>query len=161
MKRFFAALVALTMLLSACALAQVGEPAPDFELTTLTGETFKLSEQRGKVVFLNLWATWCPPCVAEMPDIQKLYEAHPDDLTVIGASLDDDQATVEEYLSENSYTYPIAMDEDFKLSGDLYYTRGIPLSVFISPSGVMTYMNPGMLEYDAMEELYQQALANG
>ena len=160
MKRFFAALLAL-LVLSACALAEMGAPAPDFELTTLTGETFRLSEQRGKVVFLNIWATWCPPCRAEMPDIQRFFEAHPDDLAVLGASVDKDPATVERYLSENGFTYPVAMDAGFMLAGNLYFTRTIPMSVFISPSGVVTYMYPGMLNFDAMEALYQQALANG
>ena len=162
MKKFFALVLALALLLSAGALAaKVGEEAPDFELTTLTGEPFKLSEQRGKVVFLNIWATWCPPCQAEMPDIQRFCEAHPDDLAVIGASVDNEQATVEQYISENGFTYPIAMDEGFKLAGELYRTEAIPLSVFISPSGVVTYMEPGMLDGDDLEELYQQALANG
>jgi len=140
------------------AAAKIGEEAPDFKLLMLSGDTFRLSEQRGKVVYLNLWATWCPPCVAEMGDIQKLYEAHPDDLYVIGASVDEDSGTVKKFLDENGYSYPVGMDADYTLVSTLYPSQYIPLSVFISPNGIVTYMDVGVLTYELMEALYQDAL---
>ena len=154
-----AALLALMSLTALAEAAEVGKPAPDFELQTLAGETFKLSEQAGKVVFLNLWATWCPPCVGEIPDIQKLSEAHPDDLVVIGASVDQNVDDVKKFVEENKLTYPIAMDEGFNLIANLYPSQYIPMSVFITPDGVVTYMDATALPYETMEALYQEALA--
>ena len=162
LKRILVMLLAL--LLCGCALAETateGSVAPDFDLTTLTGEAFRLSEQRGKVVFINLWASWCMPCVVEMPDIQRFYEAHPDGLSVIGVSLDASPETVKAYLAEYGFTYPIAMDTNYALTRGIFYTRVIPMSVFISPEGVVTYMGPGMLRYEDLEALYQQARGNG
>ena len=153
-----AALLALMSLTALAEAAEVGKPAPDFELQTLAGETFKLSEQAGKVVFLNLWATWCPPCVDEIPDIQKLSEAHPDDLVVIGASVDQNVDDVKAFVEENKLTYPIAMDEGFNLIMNLYPSQYIPMSVFITPDGVVTYMDATALPYETMEALYQEAL---
>ena len=153
-----AALLALMSLTALAEAAEVGKPAPDFELQTLAGETFKLSEQAGKVVFLNLWATWCPPCVGEIPDIQKLADAHPDDLVVIGASVDRNVEDVKAFVEENKLTYPIAMDEDFNLIANLYPSQYIPMSVFITPDGVVTYMDATALPYETMEALYQEAL---
>ena len=153
-----AALLALMSLTALAEAAEVGKPAPDFELQTLAGETFKLSEQAGKVVFLNLWATWCPPCVGEIPDIQKLADAHPDDLVVIGASVDRNVEDVKAFVEENKLTYPIAMDEDFNLIANLYPSQYIPMSVFITPDGDVTYMDATALPYETMEALYQEAL---
>ena len=162
MKKLGAILLLIAVLMTgiaACAeeSAKVGEEAPDFELTLLSGEPFKLSEQRGKVVFLNLWATWCPPCVMEMGDIQKLADAYPEELVVIGASADYEQATVEAFIEKNGYTYPIAMDEGFRLGALLYPTRYIPYSVFISPEGKVVSMDVGVADYDTMVARFEAA----
>jgi thiol-disulfide isomerase/thioredoxin len=113
--------LALALMLCGAALAE-GAPTPaevgaevDFTLKTLDGEEFRLSENRGKVVYLNIWATWCPPCVAEIPDIQKLAEAHPDELIVVGASVDETSDVVADFIEEKGLTYLIGMDEDYRL----------------------------------------------
>ena len=137
--------------------AQVGLPAPDFEVKTLEGETLRLSDLRGKTVYLNLWATWCPPCRLEMPDIQKLAEAHPDDLVVIGVSLDESETTMADFVEQNGYTWQFAMDWGYEIGTKLYPTNAIPYSVFISPDGVVASMNLGMMSYEAMEECFQHA----
>ena len=161
-KKWLALALACLLILSASALAEggteVGDAAPDFELTTLTGETFKLSEQQGKVVYVNIWATWCPPCVGEMPDIQRLQEAHPDDLVVIGASVDDAIDTVSGFIEENGYTYAIAMDEGYRLAGQIFPTMYIPETVFITPDGVVSSIDYGAVSYEDMEARYQAAL---
>ena len=154
----------LVLMLCAAALAEatttaeVGKPAPDFEVQTLDGETFRLSDCRGKVVFLNIWATWCPPCVAEMPDIQALSEAHPEDLVVIGVSMEPEQ-DVRSFVEENGYTYKFAID-DGNIGGLLYPTYYIPNSIFIDPNGVITFMDAGGADYETMEARYSDALAN-
>ena len=167
LKRWFAAALCLLALLCCAAMAeeavpaQVGGIAPDFELTLLDGETLRLSDLRGKVVYLNIWATWCPPCVAEIPDIQRLSEAHPDDLVVIGASVDQDPQAVVDFVAERGLTYSIGIDGDFSLISDLYPTQYIPESVFISPDGVVTSMEVAMMSAEQMEARYQDALNYG
>lgn len=156
-----ALLLACTAVAEGSAPAKVGAQGPDFEVTTLDGETFRLSDQRGKAVFLNIWATWCPPCVEEMPDIQKLSQAHPDELVVIGLSCDDSAETVAEFVQKNGYTYTFAMDEDYRIGNLLYPTQYIPQSVFIDPNGIVTSIEVGMASYDEMERRFQAALANG
>ena len=163
MKHIRIAAMILMLMLCAAALAEtttaeVGKPAPDFEVQTLDGETFRLSDCRGKVVFLNIWATWCPPCVAEMPDIQALSEAHPEDLVVIGVSMEPEQ-DVRSFVEENGYTYKFAID-DGNIGGLLYPTYYIPNSIFIDPNGVITFMDAGGADYETMEARYSDALAN-
>ena len=150
------ALMALSAAFSA--QAEIGAQAPDFELATLDGGVFRLSEQRGKVVFLNIWATWCPPCVEEIPSIQKLAEAHPDDLVVIGASIDEDASDVLSFIKENGIAYAVGMDENYHLASDLFPTEYIPESVFISPNGTVADIKIGGASYEEMEQMYAAAL---
>ena len=164
MKRFIALLICALMLLCAAGTAEetapatVGMPAPDFEIETLDGEVFRLSDCRGKVVFINIWATWCPPCVAEMPDIQALSEAYPDDLVVIGVDCMEEEQVVRDFIAENGYTYIFGID-DGVIGGELYPTYAIPNSIFIDPEGVVSSIEVGMADYASMEERYQAALA--
>lgn len=158
------ALVLAMLLIGALALAEgaspakIGEAAPDFEIGTLDGETIRLSDYRGKVVFLNEWATWCPPCVAEIPDIQKLADAHPDDLMVIGINLDgDEDETVRAFVEENGVTYTIAMDRTYEISAANYPSEYIPYSIFITPDGVVSSFDVGMLTYEEMVDRFDRA----
>ena len=165
MKRYgklFALILALMMLFAllpawAESAPEVGDPAPAFDLTQIDGEVFHLSDHLGKVVFLNIWATWCPPCVAEIPDIQKLSEAHPDDLVVIGVSVDETEADAAGFAEENGLTYPIAMDEGYLVAGELYPTMYIPESVFIAPDGTIASIDVGGMSYEDMEARYSAA----
>lgn len=163
LKRAAVVLVLVAVLCVSFAAAEesvlVGLEAPDFEVTTLDGEVFRLSEHRGKVVYVNIWATWCPPCVDEIPDIQKLAEAHPDELAVIGVSIDDSREDVEAFVAENGCTYPIGMDEGYRLAVELFPTQYIPESVFTSPNGVITGVRVGGLSYEEMEACFREALA--
>ena len=144
--------------------------AIDFELQDQFGNTHKLSDYKGKVVFLNFWATWCPPCREEMPDIQKLYEDYgynKEDVIILGVASpksDENPNTSEgseeeitEFLEENEYTYPTVMD----VSGSLQYEYGIsayPTTFMIDvDSNVYGYV-PGMLTYDIMESIIKQTI---
>ena len=144
----------------ALAEASVGDTCPDFSLTTLSGGTFRLSDHRGKVVFINIWATWCPPCVGEMPDIQRLKDTY-SDLVVLGVSVDDSASTARSFIQKNGYTYTMAMDDQYyTVSGRIFPTYAIPNSIFIDPNGVITYLNAGSMSYSRMESLYLSAKAN-
>lgn len=89
-----------------------GGPVVDYDWTmeAMNGGEISLADYRGKVLFLNVWATWCPPCVAEMPSIEKLYrELSPEGLEFLMVSVDDDTRDVTRFMDKNSYTFPTAM----------------------------------------------------
>lgn len=140
--------------------AEVGAEAPDFEIKMTDGEIFRLSDHRGKVVFLNIWATWCGPCVSEMPDIEKLANAYPEELVVIGVSCDDDAYDVVKFIQANGYTYNIAVDKTMEVSGMLYPSYAIPNSIFIDPNGVVTSIEAGAASYEVLEGRFLEAKAN-
>lgn len=153
-------LVCLSASASAASLIMPGVEAPDFEAQMISGETFKLSEQRGKVVLLNIWATWCGPCVAEMPDIDRLAKDYADDLVVIGVNSGEPLEAVKAFIEKNGYTYPIALDTDYRISGELYPTMAIPYTVVINPLGVITQVHRGGGQgmYEVFEGYVQDAL---
>jgi thiol-disulfide isomerase/thioredoxin/outer membrane lipoprotein-sorting protein len=118
--------------------SMAGQAAPEIGFTRFDGSTFKLSEHRGKVVFLNFWATWCPPCRMEMPHIQTLFQemSGRDDVVFIGAS-SEDAATVKGFLEKNAqYTFPIVNVAQADVSG-AYRTDSIPAIFVIDGEGVI------------------------
>ncbi|MEH7109626.1 redoxin domain-containing protein, partial [Bacillus sp. JJ1764] len=106
----------------------VGSKAPDFELKTLTGETVKLSELKGKKVMLNFWATWCPPCKAEMPDMEKFHSEVGDKVTILAVNIDP-QLDVKGFVNEYKITFPILLDTDDGVNGK-YQVLSIPTTYF-------------------------------
>ncbi len=148
--RRFIAMVLIMMLTPAIALATampalpaVGLEAPDFEVALLSGETFRLSEQRGKVVLINIWASWCGPCVMEMPDIDRLAQDYAENLVVIGVNCGEDEQTVADFVAENGYSYLFAADPEYYISGMLYPSQGIPYSIVVDAEGVITQLHVG------------------
>ena len=165
MVKVLAMMMAL-MMIGAMAFAQplsnpqVGDAATDFEIKMIDGETFRLSDHLGKVVFLNVWATWCGPCVSEIPDIEKLAAAYPDDLVVLGVSCDDSEETVRAFVEAQGFTYNFAWDGNYLVSGLLYPSYAIPNSIFISPDGIITSMEMGAASYEILEQRYLDALTS-
>ena len=145
-------------------------PAPDFTLTDQFGNEHTLSDYKGKTVFLNFWATWCPPCKAEMPDIQALYEdweENEGDLIILGvarpnttgnpADKEGDEAYIADFLEENGYSYPVLMD----VEGLAFYEYGIrsfPSTFLISPDGTVYGYLPGMVTRDIMDSAVEQTM---
>jgi len=163
MKKVLAMLLVLLLLPSAAlatALPMVGEEAPDFELTLLSGETFRLSEQRGKVVLINIWATWCGPCTMEMPDIDQLAKDYAEELVVIGVNCGESEETVARFVEENGYSYLFAADPDYYISGMLYPTTAIPYTIVVDAEGVITQLHRGggLGMYEVLEGYVQDAL---
>jgi cytochrome c-type biogenesis protein len=113
-----------------------GAPAPDFSYTTVDGISGKLSELRGKVVFLNLWASWCGPCVKEMPDIATLKADYPE-LEVLAVNVSDDPKDARGFISDSGYDFRWVLDEQGTVSV-LYPTDGIPYTVIIDRDGVVS-----------------------
>ncbi|MBX9973732.1 peroxiredoxin [Cytobacillus firmus] len=113
----------------------IGLKAPDFELKNLQGETVKLSDYRGKKVMLNFWATWCPPCKAEMPDIQKFYTQKGNEVVILAVNIDP-QADVAGFAEEMRVNFPILLDVNEKAS-NAYQIITIPTTFFIDEEGII------------------------
>ena len=141
-------------------------PAIDFTLTDQFGETHTLADYRGKTVFLNFWATWCPPCRAEMPDIQKLYEeyrdAGDDSVVILGVAAPNfgsevSQEEIEAFLEENGYTYPVVMD----VGGELFLQYGVfsyPTTFMIDKDGNVFGYASGQLNEGLMRDIIRQTV---
>lgn len=121
----------------------IGMEANDFEIELIDGEAFKLSEQRGKVVLINIWATWCGPCVAEMPEIDQLAEDYEGDLVVIGINCGEAEQTVIDFVEENGYGYLFAADPDYEICSQLNYTNAIPYTIVVDREGVVSALHRG------------------
>lgn len=141
-------------------------PAIDFTLTDQYGNSHTLSDYQGKTIFLNFWATWCPPCRAEMPDIQKIYDSYKenedDSLVILGvAGPGQGRETTKEgvtgFLEENGYTYPVLMDE----SGQLFTSYGVyslPTTFMIDKDGNVFGYISGQLDEEIMRDIIKQTM---
>lgn len=119
---------------------QIGLTAPDFTLKDLNGNTVKLSSLRGKPVYLNFWASWCPPCKAEIPEIQNFYQINKDNVTVLAVNLtfNDKLSDVVNLLKASNANFPVLLDTNAKSSvADAYQVYGIPASFFIDKNGIL------------------------
>jgi peroxiredoxin len=106
----------------------------DFTLTDLNGKTWHLQELRGKVVLVNFWATWCPPCRKEMPDLQALYDKYKDQGLVVLAISDEEAAKVSPFIAERKISYPVMLDPGRKVA-ELFQVEGIPKSFVYDREG--------------------------
>jgi len=118
---------------------KVGKEAPDFTLPTLSGNSVRFSDYKGKVVFLNFWATWCPPCREEMPSMESLYQRLKGrEFEMVAISLDQEgKKVVGPFVTKYGLTFPILLDTDKKAS-QLYRLSGIPETFIIDKNGFIT-----------------------
>jgi peroxiredoxin len=122
--------------------------AEDFSLRMPDGGAFRLSDQRGKVVLINFWATWCPPCREEMPAMERLYQQHKDQgLVLVAVSLDADPAVVPAYLKSSKLTFPVALDPKAEV-GNKYGVRALPSSFIVDRHGTLTALALGPRAWD-------------
>ncbi|MCM1058596.1 MAG: TlpA family protein disulfide reductase [Firmicutes bacterium] len=130
-----------------------GEEYRDFTAALADGSTFTLSDHEGSVILLNFWATWCGPCVGELPAFPRLLETYGDDLTLIAVDLGEKEDTVKSFLERNGYDFPVALDEEGDI-GSLYPSDGIPYTVLIGRDGKIAYIHLGADSADVMYEEY-------
>ena len=147
--RAAALMLSLALLIGACAAAE--EPrklyAPDFTFYDIDGSAHSFSDYLGKPVILNLWATWCPPCRAELPYYNTAIEEYGDRITFLMISLDNDDNYVQivnEFLAENAYSFDAFLDPQLS-SLVAYGVSSIPVSIFIAPDGELLAWQVGML----------------
>ncbi len=149
-----------------------GRPAPEFTATTLDGTPRSLSDYRGRVILLNIWATWCPPCREEMPSMQRLYETiRSEDFEIVAVSVDAAKGQVDEggreggdlraFAEEFGLTFPILHDPSGRIQR-IYRTTGVPESFVIGRDGIIYKKVAGATRWDAPEnvQLIHRLLGN-
>lgn len=140
----------------------------DFELQDQYGKTHKLSDYKGKVVFLNFWATWCPPCTSEMPYIEELYKEYgknENEVIILGVAnprseknqyaADVPVEDVKEFLKEDNYTFPVVMDFEGKVLSD-YYINSFPTTFMINKNGDIEGYAVGAMTKNKMKQIIEQ-----
>jgi peroxiredoxin len=115
----------------------VGGPAPHFDLKNLDGQTISLSNMQGHLVVLHFWATWCVPCVKEMPEFQKTHESFKDSkIKILAINLGESKGKVKKFLQDYSLRLPILLDKFGKVAAK-YKVTGLPVTYFIAPDGIV------------------------
>ncbi|MCH7809654.1 MAG: TlpA family protein disulfide reductase [Chloroflexi bacterium] len=145
---------------------QKGELAPDFEISDYDGSRHSLSDFRGQVVYVNFWATWCVPCLIEMPEIAALQEEFGDDLAIITVNRRESLGTAEAYFRNlplldggTGVSFAVnGMDPDDTLF-DLYSALAMPSSFFVDPDGVISIVGHGLINLEQMRTAVNGALA--
>ena len=127
----------------------VDMPAPDFELTDTSGRIWKLSEMKGKVVFINFWATWCPSCVSEMPSINNLYlmAGGTDGFQILTVLYQDSPEAAIKFFEEEGYGMPILIDKGER-AAYMYGLTGVPETYIIDKKGVLRHKQIGPRHFD-------------
>ena len=130
----------------------VGREAPDFTLEDLDGNEVALSDHRGEVVLINFWATWCPPCRVEMPDMEAVYRAHHDDgFEILGVDQREPKELVEEFVTERGFSWIFLLDQDFEVSEE-YAATSIPRSILVDRDGTVAHVWRGTLTRSQLEQ---------
>lgn len=133
----------------------IGMKAPNFSLKTIDGKTVQLSQLRGKAVIVNFWATWCPPCRAEMPDMQTFYEQYYRQVEIVAVNVmvRDSQEKVREFIKDYHLTFPVVLDVDGNVMKQ-YDIQPIPTSFIIDRQGII---REKQIDYMSYEQMVQYA----
>jgi peroxiredoxin len=135
-----------------------GHPAPDLTLTTPQGEVLQLSALEGQVVLVNVWATWCPPCRAEMPAIEAAYAQYREQgFVVLAVNLREDQRAVADFMAQHGLTFPALLDTDGAVSAR-YQARVVPSSFFVDRRGVVRAVYRGPMPRSIIAGTVEQLL---
>jgi peroxiredoxin len=122
--------------------------AEDFTLPALNGGTFSLADQRGKIVLVNFWATWCPPCLEEMPAMERLWQKHKEaGFVLVAVSVDADPKKVVPFVTQHKLTFPIAFDTTMSVA-EKYGVRALPSSFILAKDGMLAALALGPRHWD-------------
>lgn len=133
--------------------------APSFELESLTGGKLNLLNYRGKVVFINFWATWCSTCEVEMPSMEKLYQRFKDHgFEMLTISVDKDPSLIEPFMKKYNLTFPVLLDPDSDVAKKKYKTTGVPETFIVNREGIIVFKKIGPDDWatDEMMEAFAQ-----
>ncbi|MDP2682798.1 MAG: redoxin domain-containing protein [Deltaproteobacteria bacterium] len=126
--------------------------APDFVLNTLDGKKVSLKGFKGKAVFLNFWATWCPPCTIEMPSMETIHKRFKDKgLIVVAVNSEEGEKKVSKFIKKKGYTFLVLLDTDGSVTSDSYRTVGLPTTYLIDRQGMVVGKAEGAREWDSAE----------
>jgi thiol-disulfide isomerase/thioredoxin len=132
--------------------ATIGEAAPNFAVPTLDGDLFELAAVRGQPVWINVWASWCPPCRAEMPDIDEVRRrSEADGLAFVAMNFGEDPADVANYLRNTGYDFAVGIDVEGEFAR-LYNVLGLPMHIFIAADGTLDSLRVGGMSRAEMDE---------
>ena len=132
-------------------LPVVGNPAPDFALEDLSGRTVRLGELKGRPVLINFWATWCPPCLKEIPEIQRFYARYRGQLEVLGVDVAEPRERVEAFVRRGGYSWTFLLDTHGRVT-EQYLVMGLPTSFFLDAGGIVRARHIGPMTYEQMEQ---------
>ncbi len=156
---FGIAAIGIAVLMLVFSSGTTSAQVPDFTATTLNGETVQLSAYKGRVVMLNFWATWCPPCKAEMPTIQAAYKYYREQgFTVLAINNREQSTQIQPFANALALTFPIVLDTDSTLQ-DAFAIKGYPTSLFISDAGEIYATHTGMLSPQQLDGYITTGLA--
>jgi peroxiredoxin len=153
-------LPALVLLLAGCGGSgpglkegiSVGQRAPDFRLEALDGSQVSLGDHRGQVVLINFWATWCDPCLSEIPDLEAVYQARRDDgFTILGVNSHETRGAIEPFVAQMDVSYPMLIDENGQVA-KMYRPPGLPMSLLVDCEGIIRVRHLGLLTSDQLQE---------
>lgn len=137
--------------------AKVGEPAPDFALRDLNGKVVRLSEFRGDTIVVNFWATWCPPCRQEFPELVTYYERYKDrGLVIVAVNLQESRHSAAKFASDFEATFPIVLDTEGSVAWQ-YRILGLPTTWFIDGEGIVRSQVIGLLTPDLLKKNLEEA----
>lgn len=145
-----------TEALSQLEAADAARQKADFTLTDLQGTQWHLRALTGKIVLVNFWATWCPPCRKEMPDLQALYDKYKDQGFVVLAISDEESAKVRPFITERKITYPVLLDEGRKVN-DVFQVEGIPKTFVYNRDGKLVAQSIDMRTRTQFQQMLAQA----
>jgi len=160
--RTLCALLLLYLFTQPCAAQQPGHgltlvpdnpEASDFELKDIDGATHRLSDYRGKVLIVNFWATWCPPCREEMPSMQRAWKKlEQEGIAMLAVNVGEDEDTIFQFTANYPVEFPLLMDRDSAVTG-AWPVRGLPTTFVVDPQGRLAYRAIGGREWDDQELL--------
>ena len=142
---------------------QQGFLAPDFHLTTFAGDSYTLSDFRGKPILINFWASWCPPCRTEMPAIQRVYDEFQDrgfTVLAVNTTYQDDLGDAITFAQIRKLTFPILLDRDASVA-NLYDVRSLPTTFFVDPQGIISEVVIGGPMSEALLRIRAEQIMEG
>lgn len=130
--------------LESSSIMETDVPAPDFELLSIDGDIVSLSGLKDKFVVVNFWATWCGPCIQEMPMLEDYYHKYSPDLVILGINQQESPNVVREFLEQITISYPILLDRSAELA-PVYNLMALPVTVFIDQEGILRFHHIGFM----------------